>query len=177
MSHPNEGTPVIPIWLAVPGYENSYEVSSQGQVRSRPRPTTRGGILKAKVGRVGYPRVSLCANGVQRTWLVHQVVAVAFLGPRPAGQEVRHLDGDPLNNAVSNLAYGTRSENAQDKQRHGTDHNARKTHCPQGHPYDEENTSRYSGRRACRACVRAYHRRLARSKRDAQSTAAKQAAS
>jgi hypothetical protein len=112
--------------------------------------------------------VTLCSNGRQESWFVHQLVAAAFLGPRPDGLEVRHLDGDPLNNAVSNLAYGTRLENIQDKKRHGTDHNAKKTHCPQGHPYDAENTADYSGRRACRTCVRAYHRALYRRKRAAQ---------
>lgn len=51
--------------------------------------------------------------------MVHQLVALTFLGPRPKGQEVRHLDGDPLNNAVTNLAYGTRSENILDVMRIG----------------------------------------------------------
>jgi hypothetical protein len=41
-------------------------------------------------------------------------------------------------------------------QRYGSRGNAqaRKTHCPYGHPYDEENTYRYNGRRQCKACMR-----------------------
>lgn len=51
---------------------------------------------------------------------VHSLVAAAFLGPRPAGEDVRHLDGDPENNRASNLAYGTRTQNMADAREHGT---------------------------------------------------------
>lgn len=51
--------------------------------------------------------------------MVHQLVALTFLGPRPKGQEVRHLDGNPLNNRADNLAYGTRTENIYDVMRIG----------------------------------------------------------
>jgi hypothetical protein len=44
---------------------------------------------------------------------------LAFVGPRPPGLEIRHLDGDPGNNALNNLRYGTRSENLVDKSYHG----------------------------------------------------------
>lgn len=67
------------------------------------------------------------------------------------------MDGNRSNPALANLAYGTRSENNHDKREHGTDHNVVKTHCPKGHPYNEENTyvlpSR-PGARYCRACHR-----------------------
>jgi hypothetical protein len=51
---------------------------------------------------------------------VHRLVLRAFVGPCPDGQEVRHLDGNPANNNLANLAYGTRSENIADALRHGT---------------------------------------------------------
>ncbi|MFE2967499.1 NUMOD4 motif-containing HNH endonuclease [Streptomyces sp. NPDC059340] len=142
-----------PTWRPVPGHEGNYEVSDQGDIRSRPRPRTKGGLRRATISKVGYPKVELWSNGRRETRFVHQIVAAAFLGPRPDGQEVRHLDGNPLNCELSNLAYGTRSENSLDKVRHGTDHNANKTHCPQDHPYDEANTARYRGRRTCRTCA------------------------
>jgi hypothetical protein len=83
---------------------------------------------------------------------VHRLIALTFLGPRPSGQEVRHLDGDALNAAASNLAYGTRSENNLDKRSHGTDHNASKTHCPKGHPYAGHNLLTIPSRPAARYC-------------------------
>jgi hypothetical protein len=151
-------------WRPIPGYERLYRVSSLGRVESTPRPRTRGGLLRQKIGKRGYPAVSLCKDGHQTTHEVHRLVALAFLGPRKEGHEVRHLDGNPLNCRAVNLAYGTRSENAQDKRRHGTEYNAAKTHCPQGHPYDEGNTYVWSGRRRCRTCELA-RRRGGRSRR------------
>jgi hypothetical protein len=47
-------------------------------------------------------------------------VLEAFIGPRPENCEVRHLDGDPSNNRLDNLAWGTKAENQADKVRHGT---------------------------------------------------------
>ena len=45
---------------------------------------------------------------------VHKLVALTFLGPCPEGKEVLHNDGDPKNNRLDNLRYGTRTENILD---------------------------------------------------------------
>lgn len=128
-----------------------YRVTAEGQVWS----TKRGGRwLRPSTDRRGYRRVTLSADGKVTTRTVHSLVAEAFIGPRPDGLEIRHLDGDPSNNAASNLAYGTHAENMQDKVRHGTDHNAGKTHCPAGHPYSGDNLRRTKKGRACYACIR-----------------------
>lgn len=139
-------------WLPVPGYEGHYEVSDLGRVKSHKRSSPR--ILKPGISTGGYPLVTLCLNG-RATWLVHRLVMRAFVGAQPQGMETRHLDGNPTNNALSNLAYGSGSENQQDRLRHGTNHWALKTHCPRGHPYDQENTILDRGRRRCRECKRA----------------------
>jgi hypothetical protein len=143
-------------WRPVVGFESNYHVSDDGQVKSLPRNTTRGGILRPAVSKQpGYPEVALWLNGKARTLKVHQLVAAAFLGPRPKGQEVRHLNGNRLDCRLTNLQYGTRLENAQDTIDHGHNKNAAKTHCPKGHPYDEANTYRIASRptnRYCRAC-------------------------
>lgn len=61
------------------------------------------------------------ANGRLRTVRVHTLIAETFVGPRPfTGAEVRHLDGNQLNNDPSNLAWGSRADNVQDAIRHGT---------------------------------------------------------
>lgn len=157
-------------WRVVPGYEGLYEVSDAGRIRSTRRRGTAGGLLTHKVTkRGGYLTVSLLRGCEQTTRPVHSVVLEAFVGPRPHGVEIRHLDGDPTNASLANLVYGTRSENGLDKRAHGTDHNVAKTHCPQGHPYDEANTyvlpSR-PGARYCRECsrksaLRRYHAKRA----------------
>lgn len=110
-------------------------------------------------GYVGYMLAPTVGGKVQRVW-AHQAVMLAFVGPRPNGQEIRHLDGDPSNNRRSNLRYGTHAENMRDALDQGTwrNQNLPKTHCPQGHPYDEANTYFHVNKRTgwknrqCRAC-------------------------
>lgn len=143
-------------WLPVPGYEGLYDVSDLGRVRSLPRNTTSGKILKFGWHAHGYPQVTLWRDGKGWHPCIHQIVTLAFLGPRPDGLEVRHLDDDPLNNTLANLVYGTRSENKLDTVRLGTHYEANKTHCKYGHEYTAENTYRAPGtpnKRHCRTCI------------------------
>lgn len=142
-------------WLPITGYEGLYEVSDLGRIRSFPRQGTDGRVLKAFPGKYGHLHLTLWSQRRSKAVFVHWVVAEAFIGPRPADLEIRHLDGNAGNNRAINLAYGTSSENEIDKVRHGTHQNSRKTHCPHGHEYSAENTRRDSkGHRWCRACER-----------------------
>lgn len=103
-------------WRVVEGW-SKYEVSSLGRVRSlhwaEPRPRKL-----VTTGR--YPMVMLKQDG--RLWNVevHTLVARAFLGPRPEGQEVAHLNGMNSDARVENLAYKSKVENEADKVIHGT---------------------------------------------------------
>lgn len=70
----------------------------------------------------------------------------------------RHLNGDPSDNRVDNLTWGTPSENMYDKGRHGTDHQRNKTHCPLGHTLQTPNLQERKlkeGWRCCKACHQA----------------------
>jgi hypothetical protein len=111
-------------WRAVVGYEGWYEVSSLGRVRrSRPGPSTRTGyILRPAKDSSGYFVVCLCREAVQRSRLIHYLVATAFLGPRPAGHEVNHLSGDKLDCSAGNLEYATASANVLHAIAHGLRH-------------------------------------------------------
>ncbi len=147
-------------WREIPGTAGNYLVSDDGRVWSRPRRSATGGVLSPGRDSHGYPMVGLWVDGKQRTRLVHSLVLGAFVGPRPEGMECRHLDGDKTNNRLGNLAWGTHSDNMQDRVRHGDDLNAAKLRCPRGHPYDEANTYvSPRGRRNCRECQRARERR------------------
>jgi len=152
-------------WLPVPGYEDLYEVSDLGRVRSLRVWNGHGGynndihILGGWLSRAGYRMVAFGANGATVTRYVHHLVAEVFIGPRPKGAEVRHLDGNPANSRRINLAYGTRSDNVFDAVGHGTHQQVRKTHCPAGHEYTPMNTYRPPrGGRVCRTCS-AQHKR------------------
>ena len=106
------------VWEKIPGIDG-YEVSNMGRVRSLERAivrsngrrqTIRARILRPAKDEWGYPMVGLH----RKTYKVHRLVAMAFMPEKLAGQEIRHLDGNPENNHLSNLAYGTHSENVMD---------------------------------------------------------------
>jgi len=147
--------PEVEEWRPVVGYEGLYEVSALGRVKSFWY-SAQGVILRTSRHPCGYPQVSLSStDGAKVKHLVHAIVAEAFIGHRPDGEEVRHLDGNTGNPRRTNLAYGTHSENMLDMRLHGTNRNAQKTHCPRNHEYNAENTSyRESGGRDCIPCSR-----------------------
>lgn len=143
-------------WKPVLGFEGLYEVSDRGRVRSVDRVlvksdgrrmTIKGKLLKGGTNQ-GY--VSHKMQGV--TKFTHIMVLEAFVGPRPPGMQVRHLNDIKDDNRLSNLRWGTSSENAKDRVRNGIHPMARKTHCPQGHEYTPENTYLYGTRRSCKTC-------------------------
>ena len=110
-------------WRPVEGWP--YEVSSYGRVRrsldSGARPNTwPGRILSPKTDKWGYLIVNMSDAPRQQSFLVHRLVARAFIGAPPSAQhEVAHNDGDPKNNHSHNLRWATSSENNADIIRHG----------------------------------------------------------
>lgn len=110
---------------------SAYQASDHGEVRSVDRTHAdgrrlRGRVLKSRPARNGYLLVDLTDDtGKVWTRTVHSLVMLAHAGPPGPGQQVRHLDDDPLNNRWApvcppgNLVYGTPGENAQDKFRNG----------------------------------------------------------
>lgn len=106
------------IWKPVVGFEEFYEVSNFGQIRSLPRKCWNGQnyfILKPRILKQGtmdngYKKVNLYKDKVGYRWLVHRVVAMAFL-EGDFSLDVNHKDGNKANNHVENLEWATRSEN------------------------------------------------------------------
>ena len=156
-------------WRPIPGWDGLYEASTHGRVRSIERTVLRAGrpmrvpakVLAPNVHHSGYRRVILARGGQRFEYLLHQVIALAFHGPRPEGMEVRHLNGDQTDNRPENLRYGTSSENSRDTLAHGNHASASRTHCPLGHALQLPNlvAAEYRrGHRKCRACnsARAY---------------------
>ena len=101
----------------IPNYPG-YEISEAGAVRSLKR--SKPQILKPQPMGAGYLSVFLCIDGKPKQLTVHSLVLLTFIGPRPEGQQIRHLDGDKANNSLDNLTYGTLTENRQDRHSHGT---------------------------------------------------------
>ena len=115
------------IWKDIPGYEGRYQASTLGNIRSVDRivyaqyKRTGKTVKKQLKGRLLKPgRFCPCghlsvvlghgANGSS----VHQLVMLTFVGAAPKNQEVRHKNGDPTDNRLANLEYGTRTENILD---------------------------------------------------------------
>jgi hypothetical protein len=96
-------------WNPIVG-EAGYYANPQGLIRG-----PRGKVLKPieEADRHQYVFV----HGRKR--YVHRLILETFVGPCPLGMEGRHWDGDPHNNRVDNLLWGTPLENAADRRRHG----------------------------------------------------------
>jgi hypothetical protein len=97
---------------------SDYAVTDTGKVISYKR-NPEGEPVAEKTDKDSYPQVNLSNNEEAhgfKVFRVHDLVARAFLGPRPEGAEVLHKDGKRNNNAASNLKYGSRSENAKQRE-------------------------------------------------------------
>jgi hypothetical protein len=103
----------------VPGWP-MYLITNSGVVFSNARIGSQGKPLTWLED--GSKHYSVRLYDGHKGWkckLVHRLVLEAFVGPCPDGYITRHLDGDPSNNRVTNLAWGTSKENAADTKRHG----------------------------------------------------------
>lgn len=108
------------LWLNVPNYEDRYQVSNLGNVRSKGVWTpTKGGakqyragrVLKPMVNRYGYLYVCLSDGKHKKNKSIHRLVMAAFVGESEL--TVNHKDEDKANNALDNLEYLTAEENLQ----------------------------------------------------------------
>lgn len=178
----------VETWKSVVGYEGFYEVSDHGRVRSLDRKLmSKAGYFRSYKGKLlslncqgksPYPMVRLSSEGDSTLYAVHGLVMAAFIGPRPTGYHVDHIDNNPQNNNLSNLQYLTPLANIQRQKIFGTsisdrvasgEHNeSAKTHCPRGHELISPNlvaSDKKRGVRSCLACSRArtyiqYHKNL-----------------
>lgn len=113
------------VWRDVVGYEGLYKVSNDGQVMSCARvvqhPNNRFAktqtypdrIMKQKKTSHGYMEVKLSKNGHRKDWMVHRLVAFAFIDQVDGKPYIDHLDGNKSNNTVENLEWVSMAENNQ----------------------------------------------------------------
>lgn len=103
-----------------------YRVGSDGSVWSCWWPSSTGASMMEKWRKLkpfvhkkrGPGRTYLCVDivreGKRHSFLAHRLILESFVGLRPEGMECRHLDGNPFNNALANLCWGTKAENTAD---------------------------------------------------------------
>ena len=101
------------IWKDIKDYEGFYQVSNLGNVRSVPRNGTVKYYKILKPNNVkGYYQVTLQKKGKKKIYKVHRLVAKTFIKNTYNKREVNHIDGNKLNNAVTNLEWVTAKENS-----------------------------------------------------------------
>lgn len=110
------------VWKPIKGYEGLYEVSNLGRVKSLERKvkaknkygtvdrTVTEKILKYSINHKGYYLVKIC-NQVNKSFLVHRLVAEAFIDNPENKLQVNHINGDKKDNRVCNLEWCTNNEN------------------------------------------------------------------
>jgi hypothetical protein len=124
------------VWKDIPGYEGRYQASTDGQIRGCDREYTitpkdkkpykrahKGKILQECVGSNGYLYVGLRKSPAQKNAAflpVHHLIAETFLGERPAGCQICHIDGRKTNCRADNLRYDSSRENHLDVYRCGS---------------------------------------------------------
>ena len=112
---------------AIPGCEGLYGATADGRIWSYPRKwgnhiaarSHDGHFLRPEVGRFGYRRVTLFVLGNRRRFLVHRLVALAWIPNPNALPFVNHKDGDKGNNRPSNLEWCTQGDNERHAWRTG----------------------------------------------------------
>lgn len=169
-------------WRPVHGWESLYEVSNLGRMRRLERRIVQSnGVVRKWTAALqqpwlnsnGYPTLMLSSvshEPVRLNNLVHVAVLEAFVGPRPEGMDACHWDGDRTNANLTNLRWGTRSENIADMIRHGR--SPRTEVCVHGHAKTPENVYVSVGKGGsafhCRTCALARAARQRAAKRAAK---------
>ena len=115
------------IFKDIVGYENLYQISMSGKVKSLPRSwkihhwqdkseviiTSKERFLKPNISKRGYYKVVLCKDGQSQLKNIHRLVAETFLENPNNLKVINHKDGNKLNNNIKNLEWCSQKENMQ----------------------------------------------------------------
>jgi len=108
------------VWKDIQEYENKYQVSNLGRVRSlincRGNVLKEPKILKDFKNNRDYHSVALCKDGIRTNFLVHRLVGVAFIENPENKPTIDHKDKNKSNNQVSNLRWATNDEQLENKE-------------------------------------------------------------
>ena len=130
------------IWKPINGYNGYYEVSNLGRVRSvtrkieRSNPfkpnqknlyTYKGKLILFWITKKGYLRCSLCINGNKKNFLVHRLVADAFIENKNKHKQVNHINCIKTDNNIKNLEWCTNYENYLHSVKMGKQNNSHKS--------------------------------------------------
>lgn len=99
-----------------PGYYiNIYGDVYSAYVRGQSNPRKKLFKKAITINKYGYKYVTLSKEKILYKKLIHSLLLEVFIGPRPNGLVCRHLDANKTNNDLSNICYGTYSQNQMDR--------------------------------------------------------------
>ena len=114
------------VWKPITGYEDSYEISNQGKIRSKTRTrvvnnchggrserSDKGKVMVPHDNGNGYLYITLMNDGKKKNFYVHRLVAEAFCEKEDRKDVVNHKDGNKKNNRAENLEWCTQKENVE----------------------------------------------------------------
>lgn len=98
-------------WIYVKGTDDKYMISDLGRIK--PFKCSKTKILRLGIDKHGYFKVCLITNKIRRHIHLHQLMAICFLNHKPCGinKVVDHIDGDKLNNKLTNLQVISNGDN------------------------------------------------------------------
>lgn len=97
------------IWKDIKGYEELYQISNLGRVKSFYK--SKKGKIRKNCDQGDYFYLPLRKDGVARNYYIHRLVALNFLETVEGKNEVNHIDGNKYNNRLDNLEWVTSAEN------------------------------------------------------------------
>jgi len=102
----------------IPNFNNKYSISNISNVKNN----ITNEILNQYTDKDGYKTIGLMQNNNKKMFKIHRLMLLTFIGEPPFKNAIcRHLDGNPANNKIENLKWGTVSDNYEDRKRHRTD--------------------------------------------------------
>lgn len=111
------------VWKDISEYEGLYQVSDKGKVKSlNYKQSKKENILTPVKDKTGYYVVSLSKKGVVKRAFIHRLVGETFLDNSNNYPCINHIDGNKLNNDVSNLEFCTYGHNNKEAYRIGLNH-------------------------------------------------------
>jgi len=96
-------------------YEGLYSINKNGDIRTTKRQGTKGGFIKPAINKYGYKHVSLCKDGIHKTYTLHRLLCIQFLENTNNYPVIDHINRNKLDNNLTNLRWTTYSINNENR--------------------------------------------------------------